>query len=203
MIRLLALSLVVSPWPDLRAEKADRNKPINVEADRLQYDDLKQINVFTGNVTLTKGTIVIKADRMIIKQDAEGFQFSTAYGNPATFRQKREGLDQYIEGYGLQLDYDGKTEIVKFQQKASLRRLEKERVSDEVHGNLIVYESLSEFFTVESGGANSATPANPSGRVKVIIQPKNAGQALPGTTPLPTELKPAESLSAPRGGATR
>ena len=49
----LALALLVAAVPVARAEKADRNKPINVEADRMQYDDLKQINVFTGNVTLT------------------------------------------------------------------------------------------------------------------------------------------------------
>ncbi len=86
-----ALALLIAlgaTAPAARAERADRNKPINVEADAMQYDDLKQINVFPGNVTLTKGTIVIRADRLVIRQDPEGYQYGTAYGNPATFRQK-------------------------------------------------------------------------------------------------------------------
>ena len=184
---LIALSVVA-------AEQADRGKPINVEADRMQYDDLKQINVFTGNVTMTKGTIVIRADRLVIRQDPEGYQYGTAYGNPATFRQKREGVDQFVHGVGQQLDYDGKTETVRFQQRASLKRLERERVTDEIHGSTIVYDARSEFFTVESGGARAATPENPGGRVRVVIQPKNPDPAEPAAVP----LRPAEQLQSPR-----
>jgi lipopolysaccharide export system protein LptA len=191
-----------------RAEKSDRAKPINVEADRMQYDDLKQINVFTGNVTLTKGSIVIKADRLVIRQDPEGYQYGTAYGNPASFRQKRDGPDQFVEGYGVQLDYDGKTEVVTFRQKATIKRLEKDRVTDEVYGNLIVYESLSEFMNVESGGAPSATAGNPGGRVRVVIQPKNtAPPGSPSAPPpaAPVRLRPDEPADAARAapGASR
>ena len=207
---LIQLALAVSawlagglPWVDAHAEKADKRKPINVEADRMQYDDLKQINVFTGNVTLTKGSIIIKGDKLVIRQDPEGYQYGTAFGNPASFRQKRDGNDQFIEGYGLQLDYDGKTEIVKFQQKALLKRLEKERVTDEVHGSQIVYESLSEFFTVESTGGQAATPANPGGRVPVVIQPKNTAAADPADAPAPINIKPSNSLSIPSDASQR
>lgn len=151
------------------AEKSDKQKPVNVEADKMQYDDIKQINIFTGNVRLTKGTIVITGDRIIVRQDPEGFQYGTAIGNPATFRQKRDGVDQFVEGCGQQLEYDGKTEIVKFTDKAQLKRYEGERLTDEVYGTTIIYESLSEFFTVDSQtGAKREIP----GRVKVIIQPK-------------------------------
>lgn len=185
---LIALSVSV---PGARAERADRNKPINVEADAMQYDDLKQINVFTGNVTMTKGTIVIRADRLVIRQDAEGYQYGTAYGNPATFRQKREGVDQFVHGVGQQLDYDGKTEIVKFRERAQVKRLDRDRVTDEVHGNLIVYDSRSEFISVDSGGARAATPENPGGRVRVVIQPR----ATDAPAPAPVPLKPAERIA--------
>jgi lipopolysaccharide export system protein LptA len=188
------------------AEKADRTKPINVEADKLQYDDLKQVNVFTGNVTLTKGTIVIRADRLVLKQDAEGFQYATATVNSAasqaTFRQKREGVDQFIEGAGQQLDYDGKTEVVRFITRASLKRLEKERVTDEVYGNQITYESLSEFYTVEGGGPASATASNPGGRVKVVIQPKGALQPPSAPVTLRPAPSPASIPAAPGSAAS-
>jgi len=197
----LALSACV-PAPAL-AEKADRNKPINVEADRMQYDDLKQINVFTGNVVLTKGTILLRADRLVIRQDPEGYQYGTATGNLAFFRQKREGVDQFVEGQARQIDYDGKRETFRLQQQAMMRRTENERVVDEVHGSDILYESRNEFFTVEGASGTAATPGNPAGRVRVIIQPRDAA---PGAPPAPgeaTPLKPAEQLAPPRGSSSR
>ena len=175
-----------------RAERADRDKPLNVEADAMQYDDLKQVNVFSGNVLLTKGTIVIRADRIVVRQDPEGYQYGTAYGNPTTFRQKRDGADQFVAGAGQQLEYDGKTETFRLRERASLKRLENDRVTDEVHGNLIVYDTRTEFFSVDSGGARAATPENPSGRVRVVIQPRSPEPAKPSA---PATLKPADALS--------
>ncbi len=189
VIALGSAALTISP---ALAEKADRDKPVNIEADTMTYDDAKQVNVFTGNVTLTKGTILLKADRLVLRQDADGFQFGSATGNPATFRQKRDGLDQFIAGRALRIDYDGKTEIVKLQHKANMKRLQGERVTDEVHGNAITYESRTEFFTVESGGAKAATPENPSGRVRVIIQPK---QSEPGNS-APARLAPSRNIES-------
>ncbi|MBX3612768.1 MAG: lipopolysaccharide transport periplasmic protein LptA [Burkholderiaceae bacterium] len=197
----LALSACL-PAPAL-AEKADRNKPINVEADRMQYDDLKQINVFTGNVVLTKGTILLRADRLVIRQDPEGYQYGTATGNLAFFRQKREGVDQFVEGQARQIDYDGKRETFRLQQQAMMRRTENERVVDEVHGSDILYESRNEFFTVEGTSGTAATPGNPAGRVRVIIQPRDAAPAAPAAPGEATPLKPAEQLAPPRGSSSR
>ncbi|MFT4102905.1 MAG: lipopolysaccharide transport periplasmic protein LptA [Burkholderiaceae bacterium] len=202
-IRSLALCAALA-WPAVApAEKADRDKPINVEADRMQYDDLKQINVFTGNVVLTKGTMILRADRVVVRQDPDGYQYATGYGNPnrlASFRQKRDGVDEYVDGQALTLDYDGKTEIVTLDQKAAMKKLEKDRVTDEVHGNRIVYQSQSEFFTVESG-AQSASSSNPAGRVRVVIQPKSDGAPPPAAAPAPApqRLKPDERLDVVPG----
>jgi lipopolysaccharide export system protein LptA len=180
-----------------RAEKADRDKPLNIESDKMQMDDLKQVSVFTGRVVLTKGTIIVRADRLVVKQDPEGYQYGTAYGaggKVASFRQKRDGIgDQYVEGFGDEIEYDGRAEIVKLKKNALLKRLEKEKVVDEVCGNLIVYESLTELFSADSGPAGNC---NPNGRVKLVIQPRSASAppsgavALPATAP--ATLKPSE-----------
>lgn len=181
------------------AERADRQKPLNVESDKMQYDDIKQINIFTGNVRLTKGTLVITGERIVVRQDPEGFQHGTAYGSPATFRQKREGVDQFVEGCGLQLEYNGKTEVVHFRNQAQLKRFEGERLTDEVYGTLITYESLTEFFTVD--GQSGAKPGEIPGRVRVIIQPK--AETEPGkSAPVPAgSLKPAAALSGKTAAA--
>ncbi len=93
----LALALLCG---NVLAEKADKEKPMNVEADTLRYDDLKQTSVFTGNVVLTKGTIVIRGARVDVRQDPEGYQYGTVTaeaGKLAFYRQKREGVDEFIE----------------------------------------------------------------------------------------------------------
>lgn len=193
--RLVAAALMLAgtlstAW----AEKADRNRPTQIESDAMHYDDARQTTVFTGNVTLTKGTLVIRGERLVLRQDPEGYQYGTATGNPATFRQKREGVDQFISGLAQQLDYDGKAEIVTLRERALLKRLEGARTVDEIHGSLIVYDSRSEFFKVESGGPKAATPDNPGGRVRVVIQPR----ATEAPAPAPLPLKPAERIAPPR-----
>ena len=186
----LVVALALAATSPALAERADRDKPINVEADSMQYDDLKQVNVFSGNVTLTKGTIVIRGDRLVLRQDPEGYQYGTAEGRPASFRQKRDGVDQFVVGVGRTLSYDGRTEKVRLEEQANLKRLERERVIDEVHGKVIVYDSRNEFFDVQGGGAAASSPENPSGRVRVVIQPRNA----PAEPPAPGTLTPARSL---------
>jgi lipopolysaccharide export system protein LptA len=188
---LLALCLATP----VLAEKADRDKPLNIEADKMQMDDLKQVSVFTGRVVLTKGTIIVRAERLVIKQDPEGYQYGTAFGSngkTASFRQKREGADQYVEAYGEEIEYDGKAEIVKLKKNALLKRLEKEKAVDEVCGNLIVYETLTELFSADSGPAGACSP---NGRVRLVIQPRSGDAATSGGVAAPTP-KPGAGTSS-------
>lgn len=158
------------------AEKADTNKPTNVEASQMSYDDLKQINTFLGNVVLTRGTLLMKADKVIVKTDPAGYQFATLYGTPgavATFRQKRDGgPNLWVEGQAERIEYDAKTEIAKLFSHAKLRRLDGSKTTDEVEGEFISYDSSSEFFNVTNNTSGTSTPS--SGRIKVIIQPRIA-----------------------------
>lgn len=194
---LLAVSL------GAQAEKADRDKPVQIESDRMEYDDARRVSTFIGRVVLTKGTILIRADRMVVREDAEGFQYGRAEGQPASFRQKREALEEFVEGYGLVIDYDGKAETVVLTSQASLRRLEREQVQDEVHGAKIIYQSAAEFYTVEG----RAPGALGSDRVRMVIQPRRAnsteasGGATPATAPAPGTGSPVPA-SRPASGAT-
>ena len=84
---LIAAALAFCCGPQAHAEKADREKPIHLEADRVTVDEAKQIAVFEGNVVLTQGTLMIKGDRMQVRQDDEGFRHGTTWGDLAYFRQ--------------------------------------------------------------------------------------------------------------------
>jgi lipopolysaccharide export system protein LptA len=156
------------------AEKADRNKPMNVESDALRYDDLQQTSVFTGRVVLTKGTILIRGARIDVRQDAEGYQFGLVTAEPgklAFFRQKREGLDEFIEGEGETIEYDGRADTVKFIKKAQLRRYRGSTLSDEMTGGVIVYNNSTDVFTID-GAVAKGGPGVPSGRVRAMLTPK-------------------------------
>lgn len=176
----------------VHAEKADRNKPINLEADTVNLDDANKVSIYQGNVQLTQGTLLIRADKLVVKEDSAGMQQATAYGNPASFRQKREGTNEYIEGYGLRIEYDAKIEKVELFTQARMKRDQ-----DEVRGNYISYDAKTELFQVIGGGKEAAAPGKEKGRVRAVIQPKSrAGTGAGNPAPLP--LRGAENISNPR-----
>jgi lipopolysaccharide export system protein LptA len=160
------------------AESADRDKPIDLEADSVKVDDAKQISTYSGNVILTQGTLVIRADKLIVREDKEGFQHSTSLGNPTTFKQKREAKNEYMEGSAQRIEYDGRMDKVQLYTKAWVKRGE-----DIVHGDYIMYDANAEYAEV-IGGTKSNDGSNSSGRVRAIIQPKNK------KTPEPDSNKP-------------
>ena len=161
------------------AERADRTKPINLESDRMHVDDAQKTSVFQGKVVMTQGTLSIRADQVTLRQDKDGYQYGSASGNPATFRQKRDGADGYIQGEAERIEYNGKLDRVEFFNRALLKR----EPADEVRGNYISYDSRTEYFTV-TGGAGPDASGSPGGRVHAVIQPRTTGEET-GKTPAP------------------
>jgi lipopolysaccharide export system protein LptA len=195
---ITAAAVVAGLWASTAwAEKADKSKPMNAEADALRYDDLKQTSVFTGNVVITKGTIIIRGAQVAVRQDAEGFQYGTITsggGKRAFFRQKRDAGDEWIEGEADTIYYDSKADNITFTKAAVLRRLRGTVVTDETSGNQITYDNLTDVFSVVGGAAN-ATPANPTGRVRAIISPKDkTGSVQPSAAP--ATLRPSTGIGA-------
>jgi lipopolysaccharide export system protein LptA len=183
----VVLALVWAGGGAARAELADRDRPINIEADRLALDDKKKESVFEGNVTLVQGTLMLRADRVLVRQDPEGFNYATAWGKQAYFRQKREATEEYIEGYADRMEYDGKLDQVQLFTNARVLK-----GADEVRGDYISYDAVTEFYKVLGGGKSAATPGNPQGRVRAVIQPKPRGSGAPaGQTAPSTAAKPA------------
>ncbi len=171
VVSLLSLLFVHSA----NAEKGDRKKPIYLEADRATVEDVNRkegsrVSVFTGNVILTQGTLRITADKMIMKEDVQGFRHATAIGELVTFRQKRDGLDEYVEGWSERAEYDSKTDKIELFRQARLKR-----GTDEVQGDYISYDMNSEFFQVK-GSKERGVESGPDKRVRITIQPKNKSE---------------------------
>ena len=168
---ILPVALVLALVPAARAEKADREKPIQADSDKLTLDNLQKISTFEGNVVIIQGTIRITADRVMIKEDKDGFRHATGYGTvrQTTFRQKRDDVDEYIDGTADRFEYDTRLNRVELFGKASLHRSQ-----DDVKGEYIAYDTQTEFFRANGSAVGSAGPSPGTGRVHVVIQPQQA-----------------------------
>jgi lipopolysaccharide export system protein LptA len=186
--------LLLLVWSNLLyAENADRDKPIHLESDRVVVDDAKQVSVFDGEVELTQGTIRIRAEKVVVTQDKQGFKHCTATGHLANFRQKQEGTDQYIEGYGERIEYDTRDEVVDFYVQARVKRDQ-----DDVQGDHIEYSTLTEVLKVFGDPAHANDPNK--GRVHAVIQPKpeeTPDKPAPKNAPLTIQSSPTLSNEKP------
>ncbi|WP_019449651.1 lipopolysaccharide transport periplasmic protein LptA [Cupriavidus sp. BIS7] len=181
------------------AERADQTKPLVLEADNASYDDVKQIYTLTGNVVLTKGTMVLKSDAAELRTDPEGYQYAVATSKPghqAYIRQKRDGVDEYIDGWGDRIEYDGKSEINKLIGNARAARVSGvgAKILDEIRGAVITYDSRNEFYTA-TGGENNTTAGNQSGRVRAVLSPRSTQASAPAGAPV--DLRPSSQPAQP------
>jgi lipopolysaccharide export system protein LptA len=169
---ILVLTLAFLALPAF-AERADRDKPMQLEANRISIDDAKKIQILEGEVVVIKGTMVLKADKVVITEDKYGFQLGVATGGKdglARIRQKREGLEEYIDGEAERIEYNTNTEVAEFFRRAWVRSGD-----DQVKGDYIWYDAISEKYLVTAG--KSSDPKGQPARVRAIIQPKSkAGQ---------------------------
>ena len=157
------------------AERADRDKPVSIESDSMIADEAKKIATFEGKVVLSQGSLIIRADRIIVRQDNDGFQRGVATGNPARFRHKREGLGEYIDGEALRIEYDTRVDHVEFFKGARLRR----DSGDDIRGDYISYDARTERFTVKA--SNEAKESGREGRVRATIMPKKPAPQAPAS----------------------
>ena len=175
-----AAALALATWCALAtatasAERADRDKPVNIESDSLIADEGKKVATFDGKVVLTQGSLIIRADRIVVQQDNDGFQRGVATGNPARFRHKREGLGEYIDGEALRIEYDTRVDRVEFFKGARLRR----DSGDDIRGDYISYDARTERFTVKA--SNEASESGREGRVRATIMPKKPAPQTPAS----------------------
>jgi lipopolysaccharide export system protein LptA len=189
---ILVATALVAP---AMAERADRDKPVNLEADRITVDEAKKIQVFEGNVKLVQGTLIIRTAKLVVTQDAEGFQKGIAYGGAgglARFRQKRENRDAYVDGEADRIEYDGRNDKAEFFNRAHVTS-----DNDEVRGQYISYDGKTENYLVTSA---PGTPAGRAERVTAVIQPKNKDGGKPAQSTPTIPPKPPADIAPSRQG---
>jgi lipopolysaccharide export system protein LptA len=165
-MKRILLFVVCAIGAAAHAEKADKDKPTQIEANRMSADDTRKVNIFEGNVVLTKGTLAVRADRIVVRQDAEGFQHTTAVGSPVRFKQRMDPKDgekeaRWLDGEARRIEINDREQKVELFDSARVNR-----GGDEVTGDYIFVDQASDFFSVSSG------KNEPGGRVRAVIQPK-------------------------------
>ncbi len=193
--RLAPLALVLLTSMPALAERADRDKPMLLEANRVTIDDAKKIQILEGDVVVTKGTMMLKADRIVITEDQYGFQKGVAFagkGGLARFRQKREGKDEYMEGEAERIEYNSNSEIAELFHRAFVKSGD-----DQVKGDYIWYDAVNEKYLVTAGESRDPKAAPP--RVRAVIQPRNKDSEpeQPKRRGDQLELKGANGLTLP------
>ena len=176
------------------AEKADRDKPISFSAQQpAQVDFQKREGTLRGNVVITQGTLTIHADRIDFKQNPDNSLSATAWGNPVSFRQKKDGSDEYFEGYAQKVVYDGQTQTLELFDRALLKQ-----GTDEIRSNYISYNAATGIFKAE-GRPDQPGAQGPGSRVQGVFQPRSGSPLLPGPPPAKDGGKAAPAPSAGPG----
>jgi len=185
------------------AEKADRDKPMQIEADSMRHDEAKQLTQFNGGVVAVKGTLVLRAARMDVQQDTQGKQVAQLWAAPnerVFFRQKREGLDEFTEGEAEMATYDNQADVVTLIQRAEVRLLRGAQLADQITGQKIVFNNTTEVMTVD-GQMQGRTPTGQSGpsaernqRVRAVLTPRQNATNAPPPAPPPPTLRTSPNL---------
>jgi lipopolysaccharide export system protein LptA len=191
---LLACTLSLS----VLADKADRDQPMHIEADRMRHDEARLLTEFTGRVLATKGTLVLRAARMEVQQDAQGRQVAKLWAAPQErvfFRQKREGLNEFTEGEAETLVYDTQADVITLSQRAELRVLRGASVADQLQGHTIVFNNRTEVMTVDGQAPENATSGEH--RVRATLTPRSS-TAPAATDPVSPALRNSPTLNSPQ-----
>jgi lipopolysaccharide export system protein LptA len=192
------LLLAALAAPAAMAEKTDREKPINYSADVGDVNYQTKIGTLSGNVIVTQGTLSIHADKIVLRQNPDNTMSATAYGNPVALRQKRDGLDEYYDGYAQRIEYDGAKEFVQLFDRAMLRRGQ-----DEIRSNYISYNAATEMFKAEGRPETAPAPndAGPGSRVRGVFQPKSETAPAGAAKDAPKGAAKDAAREAPKGTA--
>ncbi len=197
--RAVGLALLLAAVGPVAAERADRNQPMTLESDQpCTVNLLKQTSSCSGNVVVAQGTLLLRAERIELRETPDGYKVASAIGTearPAQYRQKRDGIDEHVEGRALRIDYDSRANTLRLEGQASARRLRGTLTADEIHGQVITWDNNAELFSVQGG---ASTAANPGGRVRAVLAPRapDAAASAPPSPPSAPATAPLRSTPA-------
>ena len=167
---IIPFTLFLSLPGNLLALASDRDQPITLEADTADIDDLKGISIYTGNVILTQGSMVIRSEKLTLYNDKNKDlekAIAVDHNNLARFKQRPEGKSYDFKAKATTLIYYIKKEKIHLLENAHV-----EQDDGSFSGHKIIYDTKKETVVASSKKDKQGKPISSGGRVKVIIPPK-------------------------------
>ncbi|MBY0573983.1 MAG: lipopolysaccharide transport periplasmic protein LptA [Undibacterium sp.] len=183
------------------AEKADSQKKATIDAGFSLIQDSGKSGSLKHNVIVTKGTLLIQAQEANYLRDKDDnltVVLSRGSNGPVSFRQKRDGgTNLWVEGYADKVEYDEKTEVVKFISKAMVRYLDDQTETHRQDADFFSYDSSNNTYTATNSSSGKHVPG--AGRVTMTLPPKqNKAELKPSATPEPKPTNKLDNKQEPQ-----
>lgn len=160
-ILLLSLSVAsaVSFSTRVAAGEDDFNQLITVDSNTQRIDGKKKLSVFEGDVIISQGSLLIKADEVEVDASAgEGNEIFIARGKPASYSQDLDD-GQRVVASANELKYVVVNRTITLSGSAQLLR-----DASSVSGDSIIYDMINEQLVAESSNKED-------GRVTTVFRP--------------------------------
>ena len=138
---------------------ADRDQPINIEADRATLNEETGNSVYEGNVFLRQGTIVLQGEKMTVQLKDSSVDILVLTGDPATYRQLRDGKQSARQAEAARIEFHAMDDRVILLENARVWQAD----DKELRSDRIVFDLKSN--TVDAGSNK------PGERVRITLQP--------------------------------
>ena len=171
--KILILAMVLVSRAAVGLE-SDRDQPATVEADEVEYDFRTGERTYKGNVIVTQGSLKITGDKLVVLYKDEKLEKATAWGNPASFKQRPEGKTQDVIGKGKTIILDQVVNTLTLIQTASLQQ-----GSDLATGDEIVYDITTEKLVIKSAPKAKVTAQTGEADAAAGTDGADAAQAKP------------------------
>lgn len=140
---------------------ADAEKqPVQVEADRLEIDEQRDLSIYQGNVLIIQGELRLQADRVEIRGAQGKAEQMIATGKPVKFQSRPAKGGKPVNGEAGRLEYVLNDDVVTLIDNAKLTQDQ-----DVFSSERIQYDRKRSL--IKGGAAVGGT------RIRMLIQPKD------------------------------
>lgn len=156
----------------LFAKTSDRDAPAYIEADQVEMHEHDNLSIYKGHVKITRGSIRITGDEVIIQNRDGKLEHIEVNGKPATFFQLND-LNEEVSAQSFQMIYLTENSMLELKQQALLvknqNRFSSEHIIYDVHNDIV------------KAGYDNKTNTDEQPRVKITLHPEQPPEK--ATTP--------------------
>lgn len=153
---------------------SDSLQPVHINANSAVHDDRKGVTIYTGDVIISQGSLMIKADIVIIhKNENNEIDRIISTGKPAHLQQQPEPEKETVHARGRTIKYFLDGELVQLIGNASLIQEDSTVISEQIDYYIKEQKVKAQGSLALPG---SEQDSGRSKRVEVVIPPRKNSQ---------------------------